>query len=377
MHCSKITVPQKAVLRAGAGLLAGLFAVLVCLLPSASAQHRVKDTEWPSYGADLAGTHYRPLDQINASNFSDLEIAWRIKTDNFGNRPEYKLEGTPLMVNSVLYATAGSRRAVIALDAATGELLWVHGEHEGARGGAAPRQLSGRGLAYWSDGKEERIFYVTPGYRLICLNAKTGSPVTSFGNGGALDLKLGRRSNIFPDLTTGEIGIQSAPVVAKDTVIVGAAFREGMTPKSMRNNKGYVRGFDVRTGKRLWIFHTIPKKGEFGYDTWLKDSAEYTGNTGVWTQITVDEQLGLVYLPVESPTSDYYGGHRPGNNLIWREFGLRGFEDWGEEVALPIGASSAVGHGYFFGADSCGHCGGRQTGQGRGAADETRFSLCF
>ena len=125
-----------------------------------------QDGEWPSYAADLAGTRYRPLDQINASNFSKLEIAWRFKTDSIGNRPEYKLEGTPLMVNGVVYATAGSRRAAIALDAATGELLWVHGEHEGERGAAAPRQLSGRGLAYWTDGKEERILYVTPGYRL-------------------------------------------------------------------------------------------------------------------------------------------------------------------------------------------------------------------
>ena len=115
---------------------------------------------------------------------------------------------------------------------------------------------------------------------------------------------------------TGEIGLQSAPVVAKDIVIVGAAFREGMTPKSMNNTKGYVRAFDVRTGKRLWIFHTIPTKGEFGYDTWLNGSADYTGNTGVWAQISVDEQLGLVYLPVESPTGDYYGGHRPGNDLF-------------------------------------------------------------
>jgi quinoprotein glucose dehydrogenase len=283
---------------------------------AAAPQYRPKDTEWPTYGADLAGTRYRPLDQINASNFKDLEIVWRIKTDNFGNRPEYKLEGTPLMVNDVLYATAGSRRAVIALEAATGELLWIHGEHEGERGANAPRQLSGRGLAYWSDGKEERIFYVTPGYRLICLNAKTGMPVSTFGEAGAVDLKLNDDQTIFPDLTTGEIGIQSAPVVASDTVIVGAAFREGMTPRSMKNNKGYVRGFDVRTGKRLWIFHTIPKKGEFGYDTWLNGSAEYTGNTGVWTQITADEQLGLAYLPVESPTGDYYGGHRPGNDLF-------------------------------------------------------------
>ena len=147
-------------------------AVLAILTP-ASAQ--TKDTEWPTYGADLAGTHYRPLDQINASNFNKLEIAWRLKTDSFGNRPEFKLEGTPLMVKGVVYATAGTRRAIVALDATTGELLWTHGEHEGARGAAAPRALSGRGLAYWSDGKEDRILYVTPGYRLIALDAKTGA----------------------------------------------------------------------------------------------------------------------------------------------------------------------------------------------------------
>jgi len=283
---------------------------------AASAQWHAKDSEWPSYTADIAGSRYRPLDQINASNFNQLEIAWHFKTDSIGNRPEYKLEGTPLMVNGVVYTTAGSRRAAIALDAATGELLWVHGEREGERGANAPRQLSGRGLAYWSDGKEERIFYVTPGYRLIGLNAKTGARIPSFGKGGEVDLKLDDDQTIMPDLTTGEIGIQSAPTVAKDTILIGAAFREGMTPKSMRNNKGYVRGFDVRSGKRLWIFHTIPMKGEAGYDTWLNGSAEYTGNTGVWTQITADEQLGLVYLPVESPTGDYYGGHRPGNNLF-------------------------------------------------------------
>jgi quinoprotein glucose dehydrogenase len=293
----------------------GLVAGCVLMALTASAQFKPKNTEWPTYNADLAGSRYRPLDQINATNFSKLEVAWRFKTDSIGNRPEYKLEGTPLMVNGVVYTTAGSRRAAIALDAATGELLWVHGEHEGARGAAAPRQLSGRGLAYWSDGKEERILYVTPGYRLIALDAKTGGVVTSFGKGGVVDLKLEDDQTILPDLTTGEIGYQTAPVVAKDTIIIGAAFREGMTPKSMRNNKGYVRGFDVRTGKRLWIFHTIPMKGEFGYDTWENGSAEYTGNTGVWTQISVDEDLGLVYLPVESPTGDYYGGHRPGNNL--------------------------------------------------------------
>lgn len=291
-------------------------AALLFFSALAAVAQDTKAGEWPTYAADLAGTRYRPLDQINASNFSKLEVAWRFKTDNLGNRPEYKLEGTPLMVNHRLYATAGSRRAIVALDPATGELLWVHGEREGARGAAAPRQLSGRGLAYWSDGKEERILYITPGYRLICLDAKTGSSILSFGDNGAVDLKMDDDQTFLPDITTGEIGFQSAPVVAKDTVIVGAAFREGFTPKSMRNNKGYVRGFDVRTGKRLWIFHTIPKKGEFGYETWLNGSAEYTGNTGMWTQLSADEELGLVYLPIESPTGDFYGGHRPGNDLF-------------------------------------------------------------
>jgi quinoprotein glucose dehydrogenase len=296
-------------------LIAPLSAGMAWVAFGAAGQPGGKDGEWPTYAADLGGSRYRPLDQINASNFSKLEVAWRFKTDSIGNRPEYKLEGTPLMVNGVVYATAGSRRGVIALDAATGELLWVHGEHEGERGAAAPRQLSGRGVAYWTDGKEQRILYVTPGYRLVALDAKTGALVPGFGEKGIVDLKLNDDQTIFPDLTTGEIGLQSAPVVAKDTVIIGASFREGMTPKSMRNNKGYVRGFDVRTGKRLWIFHTIPVKGESGYDTWENGSAEYTGNTGVWTQISVDEQLGLVYLPVESPTGDYYGGHRPGADL--------------------------------------------------------------
>src|SRR5712675_375116 len=171
------------------GRLKGLLligCVIACLgLPAMSvAQWKAKDTEWASYAADLAGTRYRPVEQINAANFNELEIAWRIKTDNFGNRPEYKLEGTPLMVGGVLYATAGSRRAAIALDAATGELLWVHGEREGARGANAPRQLSGRGLAYWSDGREERILYVTPGYQLVALNAKTGMRVPTFGKDG-------------------------------------------------------------------------------------------------------------------------------------------------------------------------------------------------
>lgn len=278
------------------------------------AQTGAKNGEWPTYGGDLGNTRYSPLSQINASNFNNLEVAWRLKTDMFGARPEYQFEGTPLEVHGVLYTTAGSRRDAVAIDAATGEIIWTHGENEGERGRNAPRQLSGRGLAYWTDGKEERIIYVTPGYRMIALDAKTGALVHSFGKDGAVDLKQDDDQEI--DLVTGEVGLHSTPIVAKDVVIIGAAHRSGGVPKSFKNVKGYVRGFDVKTGKRLWIFHTIPKPGEFGLDTWEKDSWSYTGNAGVWGQITVDEQLNMVYLPVELPTGDYFGAHRPGNNLF-------------------------------------------------------------
>ena len=270
--------------------------------------------EWPAYGADPANTRYSALDQITAENFSTLEIAWRFKTDNLGSRPEFKFESTPLMVNGRLFSTAGTRRAVVALDAATGEMLWMHSEQEGARGQAAPRQLSGRGLAYWTDGKQERILYVTPGYRLAALDARTGQLVSAFGSNGIVDLKKDFDQNI--DLQKAPVGLHATPLVAKDVVIIGAAFDTGANPSSKTNVKGYIRGFDVRTGKRLWIFHTVPQPGEFGYDTWLEDSASYTGNTGVWAQMSADEELGLAYLPTELPTHDYYGGFRPGNNLF-------------------------------------------------------------
>jgi quinoprotein glucose dehydrogenase len=283
-----------------------------------TAQSGAANGEWRSYGGDLGHTRYAPLDQINAANFSKLEIAWRFKTDSLGPRPEFQFESTPLMINGVVYTTAGSRRAAVALDAATGEMLWMHSEDEGKRGANAPRQLSGRGLAYWGGTPpafdDARILYVTPGYRLIALNAKTGALVSSFGTSGVVDLKKDDDQEM--DLVTGEVGLHSTPTVARNVVIIGAAHKTGGNPKSRRNEKGYVRGFDVRTGKRLWIFHTIPQAGEFGHDTWEKDSASYTGNTGVWGQISADEELGLVYLPVELPTGDYYGGHRPGNGLF-------------------------------------------------------------
>src|SRR6478752_1573950 len=284
----------------------------------ASPMPTTKSGDWTHYTADVRGSRYAPLDQITPANFSKLEVAWRFKTDNLGTRPEYKLEGTPLAVRGTVYATGGTRRSVVALDGGTGEIRWVYSLREGNRAVVAPRQLSGRGLSYWTDGREERILYVTTGYRLVSLDAKTGQPTPGFGKNGILDLKegvvYGNRQPI--DLETGEIGLHSTPTVTKDTVIVGSSFREGFTVKTHNNTKGLVRGFDVRTGKLLWTFNTIPRPGEFGNDTWENDSWAVNGNTGVWTQITADPEAGLVYLPVESPTSDYYGGHRPGNNLF-------------------------------------------------------------
>ena len=293
-----------------------LLIVLISILPAAlAAQQGTANGEWRTYAGDLGATRYAPLDQITAANFNSLEVAWRFRTENLGSRPDFNLQTTPLMINGVLYATAGEHRNAIALNAATGELLWMHRLEEGRRAQLSSRRLSGRGVGYWTDGKgDERIFYVTIGYQLVGLDAKTGRPLQDFGVDGVVDLKKDADQELDP--VDGEMAWNGAPVVAKNVVLIGAAHRAGTTPASRKNAKGYIRGYDPRTGKRLWIFHTIPIAGEFGNDTWLEQSWEYTGNTGVWTQMTVDEQLGIAYLPVEIPTGDYYGGHRPGNNLF-------------------------------------------------------------
>jgi quinoprotein glucose dehydrogenase len=309
-----------------ASLIVGGFAISVSAqgtnqtraLPSTS------NGEWVSYAADIKGTRYMPLDQIDATNFSKLELAWRFSTNNLGPRPEFTLQGTPLMIGRTLYATGGggNRRAVVAIDAKTGELLWKHGIDEGARAEAAPRKLSGRGLSYWTDGRgDERVIYVTVGYRLVSLNAKTGQPIASFGKDGIVDLKVGVMTHASGkpeqiDLEKGEIGLHSAPTIAGDTILVGSAFTEGLNYPRKSNTRGLARAFDVRTGKLLWKFDPFPKRGEPGYDTWENGSIDYVGNMGVWAQITADTELGLAYLPVESPTQDIYGGNRGGANLF-------------------------------------------------------------
>ena len=347
------TVPALALLVIGLAWLTPRAAGQAGQAPAAG-QPSTRNGDWPMYTADLRGSKYSPLAQINAGNFSKLEVAWRFKTDNLGARPEFKLEGTPLVVKGVLYTTAGTRRSVVALDAKTGELMWIYSLREGSRAGVAPRQLSGRGVAYWTDGKgDERVLFVTTGYRLVALNAKTGQPVPGFGKQG--HRRPERRAwSTAPapqiDLETGEIGLHSTPTVVNDMVLVGSSFKEGMTVETSNNTKGLARAFDVRTGKMIWRFNTIPKPGEFGAETWEENSWSFNGNTGVWTQITVDPEAGLVYLPVESPTSDFYGGKRPGNNLYRRVAGRGRSQDRRPQVAFPVRAPCGVGSRHVVGA---------------------------
>jgi quinoprotein glucose dehydrogenase len=292
-----------------------LFAFLsICLLAlhSADAQHGAAKGEWRFYGGDAGGTKYSPLDQINATNVKQLQIAWRWKSENFGPRPDFNWEVTPLMVGGVLYFTAGVRRDAIAIDASTGETLWIYRLDEGARGSQVPR-TNNRGLAYWSNGANDaRILLISPAYHLVALDAKTGRPVPGFGSDGIVDLWEGLDRKVEPN----QIGSSSPAIVVNDVVVVGAALLGGTAPKSKTNVPGYVRGYDVRTGKLLWTFHTVPQGSDYGNDTWEDDSWKYTGNTAVWAPISADLDLGYVYLPVEMPTGDFYGGHRPGDNLF-------------------------------------------------------------
>ncbi len=293
--------------------LAALMVALFAAHP-AGAQQGATGGEWHYYGGDAGSTKYSPLAQINAGNVRELKIAWRWKTDNFGPFPEFDYEVTPLMVNGVLYATAGYRRTAVAIDAATGETLWIYRMDEGERWEKAPRRNSGRGVAYWADGEDERIYLITPGYHLVALNAKTGLPVASFGAGGIVDLKQGLDRDV--DLIEATIGSSSPPIVSHGVVIVGAALLPGSRPTSRANAPGHIRGYDARTGERKWIFHTIPMPGEFGHETWEDESWSYTGNTGAWAPLSVDEELGYAYIPVEAATNDSYGGHRLGDNLF-------------------------------------------------------------
>ncbi len=299
----------------GGALVCGMVWVTGCAIERPGlAEAGARGGEWLAWGGDAGSTRYSALGSINSGNIDRLEIAWRWTMDAVGP-VEFRSQTVPLMVDGVLYATAGMNRDVVALDAATGQTIWTYLNDEGERSVRAPRRNSGRGVAFWVDGSGSgRIVTVTPGYHLVALDAATGMPIDDFGEGGVVDLMEGLRVPEGVD-PIGMIGNSSPPVIANGIIVVGPAFLTGFRPVSMSNVKGDIRGFDARTGREVWAFHTIPEEGEPGAETWEDDSARYTGNVGVWPPFSADEELGLVYLPVEAPTGDIYGGHRLGDNL--------------------------------------------------------------
>lgn len=273
------------------------------------AQKGTSPGQWPSYSAENGSTGYSSADLIHRDNAKNLQVAWSWKFDNFGAT---STEVTPLMINGVLYFPLSPSRTIVAADAGTGQTLWTWRPPQDDRETKAARTYA-RGVGYWKDGTEERIITITPGFRLVALDLKTGQPVPAFGQKGTVDLFEALDLDFSGDLI-GRIGNSSPPVVSNGVIMVGPALTPN-TP-SYKNVKGDVMGFDARTGKKLWAFHTIPRKGEFGYDTWLNGSADYSGNTGVWGPFSTDEALGYAYLNIEDATNDFYGGHRPGANLF-------------------------------------------------------------
>jgi quinoprotein glucose dehydrogenase len=294
----------------------GFLVASLLWIHSVVAQQGAKNGEWRTYGGENGSTHYSALDQINRDNIKDLRVAWVWKSDSLVPNPQAGSETTPVMVNGVLYFTMDQRRFVVAADAGTGETLWVYRPNEGERFDKAPRKIH-RGVAYWTDGRgDERILFATPGFQLVALNAKTGVPVQGFGDNGTGVVDLFKQLDLdYKGTPIGKIGNSSPVVVSHDTVIIGPALTPGGRANKS-NVKADIMAFDVRSGKKKWTFHTIPRKGEPGAETWLNNSNEYTGNAGVWGPFSVDEELGYVYLNIESATNDVYGGARPGANLF-------------------------------------------------------------
>lgn len=298
-------------LATGTGLAFGLL-----IGSTAVAQQDASQGEWLQFGGDVANTKYSPLDQIDRSNFAELTIAWRWHPDiqqrvaEADTRVEPgQFKPTPLMVDGVLYlATAVSQ--VVALDAGSGEMIWSFDPESYKAGRPANVGFQHRGVAYWSDGDDRRIFITTHDRRLIAVNADTGEIYPDFGDNGSVDLEgsLGRKVN------RRNITHSSPPGICRDTVVVGSIVFDG--GRSQKSPPGHIRGFDARTGEMKWIFHSIPQQGEFGVETWQNESWKYTGSCNVWSMFAADEELGYVYMPTSTPTNDMYGGHRLGDNLF-------------------------------------------------------------
>ena len=281
------------------------------LSATSQAQRGTSGGQWPNHSGDKGSTKYAPLDQINRSNVRNLHVAWRrpaVADELRGQHQQLKFSNlfrsTPLMINGVLYASDGIG-LVEAFDPATGRTLWVQESTD-----LGPEALAGtstRGIAYWRNGADERILSVRPPY-LYAINLKTGELIRSFGEAGKVDLRTGLGPQPQP------FNFTSAPLIVKDIAVIGSSIADN--PNVKEGTRGDVRGYEIKTGKLRWTFRTIPREREFGVETWEDRSWEYTGAVNAWSNLSADEELGYIYLPLTSPTSDMYGGHRLGNNLF-------------------------------------------------------------
>lgn len=287
--------------------------VMLLLTASVSAQHPSKRVEWPYYGGDQGGMKYSPLDQINRQTVDRLRPAWRWATGE-EPKPELKVapgafENTPLMIDDTVFLSTPYNR-VVALDAESGRELWAYDPRAYDDGPVSSGQgFVHRGVAAWRDGDKLRIF-LNSRYHLICLDARTGQPVESFGTHGVVDLG----DHLLWAINKKHYANTSPVVVYRNLVIVGSGVGDRLMYR--QDPPGDVRAYDARSGALVWTFHTIPQKGEYGNDTWANDAETYTGHVNVWAPMSLDEARGLLYLPVSTPSNDYYGGRRLGNNLF-------------------------------------------------------------
>ncbi len=276
--------------------------------------------EWRYWGGDENSSRYSPLSQISQDNVEELEVAWRWKADNFGPRAANINRTTPLYVKGKLYAVAGERRTVVSIDPETGETLWMWRMKPNKRWETSTRKNYGKGVAYAEVNGRDVIYVITPGYYMVALAAETGQPIPSFGINGIVDLHLGLGDYpVEADtgvLASGDITSSSPPIIVNGVIVVGNSHDRGYYPNKKENIPGHIRGYDVATGEMLWRFNVVPQEGEFGNDTWDTDAWKYTGNVSAWAPLSADSELGLVYIPTDTPTNDYYGGDRPGDNLF-------------------------------------------------------------
>jgi quinoprotein glucose dehydrogenase len=278
------------------------------------------DGGWRHWGADAKSSRYSALDQIDASNFEKLSVAWIWRGDNFGPSADFILRSTPIYVDGKLFTVAGERRTAAALDPATGETLWIYREPHTKRWENSMRKNYGKGVAYAEVDGNGRIYLVTPGFFLHALDPETGRPIESFGDEGTVDLLKDFGYPYDPyegiPMEVGYITNSSPPMVVNGVVVVGNSHEQGYYQARPENVPGNILGYDAKTGKFKWIFHVIPRPGEYGHDTWESDAWSYTGNVSSWAPISADPELGLVYLVTDGATIDNWGGFRPGDGLF-------------------------------------------------------------